>query len=67
MFCKPHVVIVNMPTTVKGCCYLDSEGNICIALNARITKEEQKKAYRHELKHIISGQMDDPYYKEYLL
>lgn len=65
MFKDPWVVVLDMPTTVKGICYLDSDGNPCIALNARMTREEQMKAYRHEMKHIIRGDMDNPDYMEY--
>lgn len=59
------VVLQDLPTTIRGFVALGSDYSPCIIINSRMTKEQQKKTYRHELNHIMTGQMDDENYTEY--
>lgn len=60
-----RVLIVDLPTTVNGFVYQDSTYNFVIVLNARMPFEIQQKTYRHEMKHIRCGDIDNMNYKEY--
>lgn len=60
-----HVVLRDLPTTIRGFCCLGSDDEPIIVLNSRMPVEIQKKTYQHELRHIESGEMDDPEYDEY--
>lgn len=59
------VVLMDLPTTVRGFVSLGSDYQPCIVINSRLTKEQQKKTWLHEMKHIENGQMDDEKYNEY--
>ena len=60
-----HVVLANLPTSVRGYVYLDSDGNPVIVLNARLTREQNRRTWQHEEKHIERNELTDPTYKEY--
>ena len=57
--------LVNLPTSVRGFCYHDNEGEEYVVLNARLTREQNLKTYDHERKHIDNGELDEPTYIEY--
>ena len=59
------VVLVDLPTSVRGFCYHDDDGEEYIVLNARLTREANQKSFRHELEHIKRGDMYDMDYHEY--
>ena len=65
MIDKPRVIIIDLPPTVHGCTWHDEDGNNIICLNARDCMERQKKAYLHELLHIIRGDSNNRDYREY--
>lgn len=60
-----HVVLANLPTSVRGYVYLDSNGDPVIVLNARLTREQNRRTWRHENDHIEKNELTDPTYKEY--
>lgn len=60
-----HIRLCDLPTSIKGICYHDDDGEEYVILNSRLPVEIQKEAYKHELKHINSGDMDNTDYKEY--
>lgn len=60
-----QAVLVNLPTSVRGFCYHDNDGQEYVVLNARLTHEQNLKTYDHESRHIDRGDMYDPTYKEY--
>ena len=71
---KPEVMIMtedrpaildNMPTTVKGFCYHDNDGEAFIVVNARHTREQNRRTYDHEKRHIDRGDMFNEDYHEY--
>ena len=59
------VIIQDLPTTVKGFVFIDCNSCPCIVLNARMPVEIQKQTYKHEMKHISNGDMDNNAYREY--
>lgn len=60
-----HVKLMDLPTSVRGYCYHDDDGEEYIILNARLTREANQKSFRHELEHIKRGDMYDMDYHEY--
>ena len=60
-----HVKLMDLPTSVRGYCYHDDDGEEYIILNARLTREANQKSFRHELEHIERGDMYDMDYHEY--
>ena len=59
------VLLENLPTTVRGFCYHDDDGEEYIVLNARLTREQNLRTYAHEKEHIKRGDMYDVTYNEY--
>lgn len=59
------VKLMNLPTTVRGFCYHDSDGETYVILNARLTREQNRITYDHERRHIARGEVYDPNYTEY--
>lgn len=43
---------VGLPATVKAVTVVDNDGDYNVYINAYLSFEEQKKAYRHEARHI---------------
>ena len=60
-----HVVLMDLPPRVHGFVCLGSDYNPCIVINSRLTIEQQKKTFWHEMEHIRTGQIDDDNYVEY--
>ncbi len=59
------VILQDLPEKIRGFCCLGVDYEPCIVLNSRLSKEQQRKTYRHEMKHITSGQLFDEGYVEY--
>ena len=59
------VVLVDLPPHIKGFVCLGSDYNPCIVINSRLSVEQQKKTFHHEMEHIRTGQIDDDDYDEY--
>lgn len=62
---EPYVRLMNLPTTVRGFCYHDDDGEEYVIMNARLTHEQNMKTYDHEMHHIENGEMYDESYHEY--
>ena len=58
-------ILKDLPETIRGFTILGSDYEPIIILNSRMSHEQQQKTYRHEMDHIISGQIDDEGYTEY--
>lgn len=58
-------ILDNLPTTVRGFCFHDNDGEAFIVVNARLTREANRKTYDHEKAHIDRGDMYEPTYNEY--
>ena len=59
------VILCKLPSGCRGFCCLGSDYEPIIVINKNLTCEQQRKTYRHELEHILSGEMTDPLYREY--
>lgn len=59
------VVLRDLPTRIHGFICLGSDYNPCIVINSRLPIELQRQAYRHEMKHLVSGDMYNDDYVEY--
>lgn len=57
--------LMNLPLTVKGFCYHDDDGEAFVVLNARWSREQNRRTYDHETGHIDRGEMYEPEYIEY--
>ena len=58
-------VLVDLPTSVRGFCFHDDNGEEFIILNSRLTWEQNRLTYDHERKHIERGEMYETNYIEY--
>ena len=59
------VILQDLPTSVRGFVFLGEDGEPVIVVNSRLTREQNRKTYRHERKHIKKNQLNDPTYHEY--
>ena len=59
------VVLMDLPTTVRGFVTTNSDCDPVIVINSRMTKEQQRKTFKHEMNHITTGQLYDDNYVEY--
>ena len=57
-------ILLDLPTSVKGLVTFGSDGMPLIVLNSRMTHEQQKKTYIHELNHIQRGDLWNPEYND---
>lgn len=57
--------LVDLPTSVRGFCYHDNDGEAYVVLNARLTREQNRITYDHEQDHIDRGELYEPTYTEY--
>ena len=62
---QPRIVLSNLPTTIRGFVYLDSDFTPVIVLNSNLTIEINRQTLRHELEHIARGDMFNSEYDEY--
>ena len=60
-----RVTLANLPTSIRGYVYLESDGVPRIVLNANLTREQNMRTMKHELKHIANNEMANPNYIEY--
>lgn len=65
MFDDVTVVLKDLPPHVHGFVCLGSDYNPCIVINSRLSVEQQRKTFLHEMEHIVSGQIYDDDYTEY--
>ena len=62
---EKKVILQDLPTTVRGFCYHDDDGEEFVVLNSRLTREQNLTTYKHEQKHLAQGDMYEPDYNEY--
>ena len=60
-----RIILMDLPTTVRGFIFYDENGDPVIVLNARLSYEQNIRTWLHEKRHIQRGEMDDPDYHEY--
>lgn len=61
-----RILLVNLPTSVRGFTYHDDDGNPYIVLNARLSREANIKTLDHEKQHIANEDMYNLDYHEYI-
>ena len=61
----PTVILMDLPTHVRGFTCLGSDFMPCIVINSRLSFEQQQMTFRHEMHHIDSGEIFDDNYREY--
>lgn len=59
-----RVTLANLPTSIRGFVFLESDGVPRIVLNANLTREQNLRTMKHEMEHIERGELTDPNYKE---
>ena len=47
--------VISLPATIKAMTILDNDGDYNIYLNVGLSWEEQRAAYKHEMRHIKFG------------
>lgn len=52
-----HVELVDLPTTIRGFTK-KTEDDYTIVINARMSENIRLRTYRHELEHIMRGDLD---------
>lgn len=62
---EEKVILQDLPTSVRGFCYHDNDGEAYVVLNSRLTMEQNRRTYAHEKRHIERGDMYDETYDEY--
>lgn len=59
------IVLKDLPVHVRGFVCLGSDFEPIIVINARMTREQQLRTYRHEIKHLQRGEIYNVNYREY--
>lgn len=59
------VILKDLPQHIHGFVCLGSDFKPCIIINSRLSVEQQRDTWIHEMDHIINGEMDDDNYSEY--
>lgn len=59
------IILKDLPVKIHGFVCLGSDYEPIIVINARMSREQQIRTYRHEIKHIQRGEMFNPNYHEY--
>ena len=59
------IILKDLPVHVHGFVCLGSDYEPIIVINARLSKVQQLRTYRHEIKHIKRGDMYNTNYHEY--
>ena len=59
------VILKNLPVKIHGFVCLGSDYEPIIVINARLSRIQQLRTYRHEIKHIQRGEMFNMNYHEY--
>ena len=60
-----RVRLMDLPTTIRGYCYHDDDGEEFVVLNSRLPWEANRETWIHELRHIRRGDMYNKNYHEY--
>lgn len=65
LFTKPPVILKDLPSCIRGFVCLGSDYEPVIVLNSSLSREQQRETYRHEMRHILNGELWDEDYREY--
>ncbi len=53
-----YTYYLDMPTTIKSFVVSNNDMTFTVIINAKIGRDQQLKAYQHELSHIKNGDYD---------
>ena len=59
------VILQDLPTSVRGFVFLDDTGEPVVVLNARLSREQNRRTLDHERKHIAAGDLGNLNFHEY--
>lgn len=59
------MILQDLPTSIRGFVFLGDDGEPIIVANSRLTREANRKTWKHERRHIERGDMHEPTYDEY--
>ena len=62
---KNQAILADLPTSIRGFVFLGDDGEPVIVVNSRLTREQNRKTFSHEKRHIRRGDMTNKDYKEY--
>ena len=62
---KNQAILADLPTSIRGFVFLGDDGEPVIVVNSRLTREQNRKTFRHEKRHIRCGDLTNKDYKEY--
>ena len=62
---EERVILQDLPTSVRGFVFLGDDGEPVIVVNSRLTREANRKTFRHERRHIMKEELHDQNYNEY--
>ena len=62
---QPVTRLMDLPTSVRGFCYHDDDGEEFIVLNSRLSREINQKTWLHENDHVRNMDMYNKNYHEY--
>lgn len=54
-----------LPKRIRGFTYHDDDGHEFIMINGNLSPEAQRETLKHEVNHLMRGDMYNPEYKEY--
>ena len=57
-------ILQDLPTSVRGFVFLGDDGEPVSVVNSRLTREANRRTFRHEKKHVKKNQLTDQNYKE---
>ena len=60
-----EVILQDLPTSVRGFVFLGDDGEPVIVVNSRLTREANRRTFRHEKKHIRKNELTKSDYNEY--
>ena len=50
-----NVLLLDLPGTISAYTVANTDLSYTIVINAKLNKERQQEAYKHEMNHIING------------
>lgn len=62
---KTIVRLGDFPPCIHSFVFHDDDGNNIIVVNSRLSADQQREAFEHEIRHIRNGDMYDKDYHEY--
>ena len=58
-------ILQDLPTSVRGFVFQDPDGDPVIVVNSRLTREANRRTFRHEKRHIKRKELNNMTYDEY--